>query len=88
MKDKMDQFLQNTEWLSPEMLPMSRLFLTNAQGGPLDQMKMTPDASQSCQVLSIIVTHAVTVLMNRKNCSILQPFVNMMSNVAALQASI
>ena len=86
MREKFDLFLQNMATLSPEMLPVTRLFLTNAQGGPLLEMKITPTLSQSCQVLSMIVVHSVSVLLNRKNYSILQPFVDMMSNAAALQA--
>ena len=86
MREKFDDCLRNL--FSPEMLQIARSFLANGQGGPLLQMKITPDVSQSCQVLNLIVAHTVSVVVSRKNFSIFLPFVNMISNTAALHVSL
>ncbi len=69
------------------MLQLARLFLANAQGGPLAQMKITPELPLSHNILGFIAVHTTLVLSCQSKNLILHPFVSMMSNIAALQVS-
>ena len=88
MGEKFDDCLRNIKLFTPEMLRISRCFLANEQGGSLFQMKIRPGLSQSYQASTLIVAHTVSVLVSRKKYSIFHPFVNMMSNAAALHVSL
>jgi len=74
--------------LTPGMLVIARYFLANQQGGPLLQMKITPLQPPTNRLSTFIVVHTVSVLLCPTNNPFIFPFVNMMSNVAALQVSL
>jgi hypothetical protein len=72
-------------------LPMrqtARLLLANKQGGPLAQLCVTPELPALEKTLGAVVIHTVAVLESSSRQPILLPFVNMMSNPAALAVSI
>ena len=82
-----DDYIRKMKSFIPLMLQIARCFLANAQGGPLIQMKITPDMSPSCKVVGSIIIHAISVLACKSRYPMLLPFVNMMSNTAALCVS-
>ncbi len=73
---------------SSRMCHTARLLLTNKQGGHLAQLSITPDDTGSMlKTLGAIVIHAVVVLDSNSRQPALLPFVNMMTNPAALAVS-
>ena len=72
---------------SPSMVRIARLFLANEQGGPLAQLRNSPELSPECKVMGALVVHANSVFSCKATLDILLPFVNMMNNPAALAVS-
>jgi hypothetical protein len=66
----------------------ARLLLTNEQGGPLAQLRVTPELPAIYKTLGAVVIHTVAVLESSSRKPILLPFVNMMSDPAALVVSV
>lgn len=72
---------------SPAMLQAARLLLTNTQGGPLAQMRITPEVPAEFKSLGALVVHTVAVMNSCAKLHILLPFVNMLNNPGALAVS-
>lgn len=83
----MNQFTLRMESFSPPMIQAARLLLTNAQGGPLAQMRITPELPAEFKSLGAVVIHTVAVINSYSKEHILLPFVNMLNNPAALSVS-
>ena len=66
------------------MRQAARLLLTNKQGGTLAQMCISPDLPSENKTLATIVVHAVSIFTSTSKQRILLPFVNMLSDPAAL----
>ena len=66
---------------------MGRALLANEQGGPLAQLKVTPEQTSLHQTLGAVVVHAAAVLQCMHRVTILQPFTNMLNNPRALAVS-
>lgn len=73
---------------SPLMLQAARRYLTNKQGGPLAQMRIGPELPSECQMLGAVVVHTFSVISCNSRRAVLQPFVNMTTNPAALAVSL
>ena len=69
------------------MLQAARRYLTNQQGGPLAQMRISLELSSECKMLGAIVVHTISVMSCNSRQAILLPFVNMTTNPAALAVS-
>ena len=69
------------------MVQTAQLLLTNQQGGPLVQMTVSPALTSEFKTLGSIVVHTVAVLSSNSTYPILLPFVNMLTNPAALTVS-
>lgn len=82
-----NQFTLNVKAFTPSMRQTARLLLTNQQGGPLAQMTITPTLPSECKTLGSIVLHSVAVFSSNSRYQILLPFVNMLTNPAALTVS-
>ena len=87
LNENFDETLRTLKSLTPGMLLVARSFLANQQGGPLLQMKITPDQPLPFRLSTFVVVHTVSVILCHNDNPFLFPFVNMMSNVAALQVS-
>ena len=66
---------------------MARSLVANEQGGPLAQLGVAPQQPLQNRILGAIVVHTATVFFCRQRVEILQPFVNMLNNPAALVVS-
>ena len=66
---------------------MARSLVTNEQGGPLAQLGIAPRQPLQHRTLGAIVVHTAAVFLCRQRVDILQPFVNMLNNPAALVVS-
>ena len=67
---------------------MARSLVANEQGGPLAQLTISPRQPLQHRTLGAIVVHTAAVLFCRQRVEILQPFVNMLNNPAALVVSV
>jgi len=67
---------------------MARSLVANEQGGPLAQLRVTPQQSLQHRILGAIVVHTAAVFLCRQRVEILQPFVNMLNNPANLIVSV
>jgi len=66
---------------------MARSLVANEQGGSLAQLGVAPQQSLQNRILGAIVVHTAAVFFCRQRVEILQPFVNMLNNPAALVVS-
>ena len=66
------------------MLHAALCFLTNRQGGDLAQMKISDTLSPEYRSLGAVVVHTIAVLFSNYEMQILQPFISMLGNPAAL----
>lgn len=82
-----NQFSSSVKVFPRSMLQAARLLLTNQQGGPLAQMTITPDLPSENITLCSIIVHCMAVFSSNATCHILLPFVNMLTNPAALTVS-
>ena len=78
------QFTLSVKAFTPSMRRTAQLLLTNQQGGPLAQMTITPTLPSECKALGSIVIHSVVAFSSNSRYHILLPFVNMLTNPAAL----
>ena len=83
----LNTFIQEFAGHSPEVMHTMRLLLGNQQGRTLAQITVSPDQPTLCQMLSGIVVHTVSVVLNRTRVNLLLPFVNMLNNPSALEVS-
>jgi len=67
---------------------MARSLVANEQGGPLAQLGISPQQPLQHRTLGAIVVHTAAVFFCRQRVYILQPFVNMLNNPAALVVSV
>ena len=71
--------------LSNELRFMARALLANEQGGRvLKQMSVSPRQPLQCRTILGVVVHAAAVFFGRQKVDVLLPFVNILSNPAAL----
>lgn len=73
--------------LSPSMRHTAQLLLTNKQGGPLAQMCITQKLPVMWKILGAVVVHTAAVLFSNSGRRSLLPFINMLTNPAALDVS-
>ena len=66
---------------------MAKLLVANEQGGTLAQLIVDPMQPLQHRTLGAIVVHTAAVFFCRQRVDILQPFVNMLNNPAALVVS-
>jgi len=66
---------------------MARALVANEQGGPLAQLRIAPRQPLQHRALGAIVVHTAAIFLCRQRVGILQPFVNMLKNPAALVVS-
>lgn len=83
----MNQFTLEMKSFSPLMRQAARLLLTNQQGGPLGQMTVSPELPAECKTLGAVVVHTIAVINCNSRQDILLPFVNMLTNPAALMVN-
>ena len=69
------------------MRQASQSLLTNCQGGPLDEMKISADQPFEYHILGSIVVHTMAVLGACSTNPVLLPFINMLTNPEALEVS-
>ena len=69
------------------MRETAHFLLSNEQGGPLAQLCVTPELPAKCKTLGAVIVHTVAVLESSSRRHILLPFINMMTNPAALAVS-
>jgi hypothetical protein len=65
----------------------AQLLLANEQGGPLAQLRVTPELLDIYKTLRAVVVHTVAVLESSSGRQILLPFINMMASPVALAVS-
>lgn len=82
-----NEFVLNLPAFSLPMRHIARLLLINQQGGPLAQLHITPELPAMCKTVGAIVIHTVSVLESCSKEPILLPFLNMITNPAALSVS-
>ncbi len=68
-----------------QMRWIGRALLANQQGGTLAQLAIAPRQSPLQRTLGAIAVHAAVVFQSVQGVQILQPFLMMMNNPAALQ---
>jgi len=66
---------------------MARSLVANEQGGPLAQLGIAPWQPLKHGILGVIVVHTTAVFICRQRVDILQPFLSMLNNPAALIVS-
>ena len=66
---------------------MARLLVANEQGGPLAQLVVDPMQPLQHRTLGGIMVHTAAVFFCQQRIDILQPFLNMLNNPAALVVS-
>ena len=66
---------------------MGRLLVANEQGGALAQLGVCPRQPLKQRTLGAVVVHTVAVFFCQQKVDILQPFVNILKNPAALVVS-
>ena len=66
---------------------MGRLLVANEQGGTLAQLGVCPRQPLKHRTLGAVVVHTVAVFFCQQKVDILQPFVNILKNPAALVVS-
>ena len=66
---------------------MGRLLVANEQGGALAQLGVCPRQPLKHRTLGAVVVHTVAVFFCQQKVDILQPFVNILKNPAALVVS-
>jgi len=71
----------------PQLQWVARSLVANEQGGPLAQLGVAPQQPLLNRILGAIVVHTAAVFFCRQRVKILQPFVNMLNNPAALIVS-
>lgn len=84
----MNQLTLKLKSFSPPMRQAARLLIANEQGGPLGQMRISPDVPAEWKTLGSIVIHTVAVLNSNSRSHLILPFVNMLNNPASLTVSI
>jgi len=82
--EQLDKFIKECKVLSKELQLMARSLVANEQGGPLAQLRIAPQRSLQHRTLGAIVVHTAAVLLCQQGVQILQPFLNMLNNPAAL----
>ena len=83
----LNTFIQEFAGHSHDVMYVMRLLLENQQGQALAQMTVSPNQSSLCQMLSGIVIHTVSVVLNRTRVNLLLPFMNILNNPSALVVS-
>ena len=83
----LNTFIQESTELSHDLMHLSRLLLSNQQGGTLAQLAVFLDQPPLCRTLSKIVIHSVSVILSRTGVDLLQPFLYMLNNPTALEVS-
>ena len=81
----LNTFIQESTELSYDMIHVTRLLLSNQQGGSLAQLAVSPNQPPLCRTLSGIVIHCASVMLSRTDVSLLQSFLYMLNNPAALE---
>ena len=71
----------------PQLQWMARALVANEQGGPLAQLRIAPRQPLQHRALGAIVIHTAATFLCQQRVGILQPFVNMLKNPAALVVS-
>ena len=69
---------------------IARLLITNRQGGPLAQMRVTPDQPLEYKILSRIVLHTASIfssISEDPKGHFLLPFINMLTAPETLSVS-
>ncbi len=67
---------------------IAQALLANQQGGPLAQLAITPCQPPLQRTLGAIVVHTAIIFQYRQGVELLQPFVKMLNNPAALVVGI
>ena len=71
--------------LSNELRLTARALLANQQGGRvLEQMTVSPRQPLHCRTILGVVVHVAAVFFSRQKFDVLQPFVKLLKNPAAL----
>ena len=66
----------------------AKALIANEQGGPLAQMRVSPQQPLQCKSLSAFVVHTAVVFLSRQNVDVLLPFANMLIHPAELIVSV
>lgn len=83
--EKLDEFIVNHKLFSNELRSIAKALLTNEQGGKiLEQMTVSPQQPLQCRTILGVVVHTAAVFFGQQKIAILLPFVNILSNPAAL----
>lgn len=87
MRDKLDEFVKRSKYLSEDLKRAARALLANQQGGVLAQMSVSPNQPLQCRTLTGLVVHTALVLFSRPKVEILLPFFHMLTNPSALNVN-
>jgi hypothetical protein len=83
--EKLDELVENHKLLSNDLRSTAQALLANELGGKdLEQMTVSPQQPLQCRTILGVVVHAATVLFGQQKLAILLPFVNILTNPAAL----
>lgn len=86
--ERLDMLLTYKQ-LTNELRLTARALLANQQGGMvLNQMSATPQQPLRCTAIMGVVVHTALVFFGRQEVNMLLPFVNILSNPAALNVII
>ncbi len=69
---------------SLQMRWIARALLANQHGGPLAQLAIAPRQPPLQRTLGAIVVHTAVIFQSRQGVELLEPFVKMLNNPAAL----
>ncbi len=67
---------------------IARALLANQHGGPLAQLAIVPRQPPLQRTLGAIVVHTAIIFQSRQGVELLEPFVKMLNNPAALMVGI
>ena len=74
--------------LSNEQKLMARALLANQQGGILEQMSASPQQPLECRTMLDLVVHTAAVFFCKREVDLLQPFISILINPAALNVMV
>ena len=86
--ETLDMLVKST-LLSNEQKLMARALLANQQGGRiLEQMSASPQQPLECRTMLDLVVHTAAVFFCKREVDLLQPFISILINPAALNVMV